>query len=325
MAEAEWQAGAQDAEHLRLRRLLTPTSHLMVPLMAHGRTLGVLSLVMAGSGRRYEPTALPLAEEVARRAALAIDNAQLYRQVQEAVRLREEFLSIASHELKTPLTTIKGYIQILDRQLRHPGTDPDRLLQVTGPLQRQIDRLEALVTDLLDISRMQQGRLALRREPVDLGELARLVLARLEEFPHRQPEHSLVVEAPVPVTGWWDGGRLDQVLTNLVANALKYSPGGGEVRVTVRQAGDEALVAVSDQGQGMTPEEQTRLFQPFSRGQAINQAIPGVGLGLYIAAQVVSQHGGRIAVQSTVGGGSTFTVHLPLNRAGPSAPPLMDA
>ena len=169
-----------------------------------------------------------------------------------------------------------------------------------------------LVSDLLDVSRLQQGRLELRPEPVELGELARQVVARFEHAPHRTPRHALVVAAPAPVTGEWDAARLDQVLTNLVGNALKFSPTGGEVRVVVRQEGGEALLTVSDEGLGIGPDERATLFQPFQRGEATARAIPGVGLGLYIASEIVARHGGRIEVASAVGEGSTFVVRLPL-------------
>lgn len=229
----------------------------------------------------------------------------------QAVRLREEFLSIASHELKTPLTTVKGYVQLLSREISRPQLDHDLLVELLNDLQAQVDRFETLVNDLLDASRIQQGRLELRPEPLDLTALAQQVLERFEHAAERTERHTLVLEAPGPIWGTWDPAQLDQVLTNLVSNALKYSPEGGEVRLRLRHRGDSVEVMVSDQGVGIPPEEQALLFQPFVRGAA-GRNIGGTGLGLYITAQIVARHGGSIHIQSEVGVGSTFTVCLPL-------------
>ncbi len=230
---------------------------------------------------------------------------------QEAVRVREEFLSIASHELKTPITVIKGYTQMLAARISRPGTDPKRVTQIIGELQEQARRLEMLVVDLLDGARIQQGRLDLRPEPVDLASLARRLLTRFEQMPERTNRHRLVVQGPEMVTGNWDPARLDQALTNLVSNALKYSPDGGEVCLRLRDVDSGHVeVAVSDQGIGISEEEQKKLFQPFSRGGA-TRSIHGTGLGLYLTSRIVEQHGGTITVTSTPGCGSTFTIRLP--------------
>jgi signal transduction histidine kinase len=210
------------------------------------------------------------------------------------------------------LTSVKGYVQLLERQLRDDAGPWARLRGLIDPLHTQVRRLETLVGDLLDVSRLQQGRLELRPEPVELGNLARQVVARFEQSPYRTPRHTLVVDAPAPVTGEWDAARLDQVLTNLVGNALKFSPAGGEVRVAMRREDGEAVLRVSDEGLGIGQDERTSLCQPFQRGEATARAIPGVGLGLYITSEIVARHGGRIEIASAVGVGSTFVVRLPL-------------
>jgi PAS domain S-box-containing protein len=225
---------------------------------------------------------------------------------------KDDFIGAASHEFRTPLTALKGNAQLLARHLRQPTLDRDALAGLAGRLQQQLGRLETLVADLLDVSRLQQGGLELRPEPVDLAELARRALARGEEAPERTARHTVALDAPAPVVGRYDPARLEQVLTNLLSNALKYSPAGGEVRVGVRRDGAWAVLAVSDQGLGIAPEEQVALFRPFGRGASVGQSIPGIGLGLYISAQIVAQHGGTIGLQSTPGAGSTFTVRLPV-------------
>ncbi len=290
-------------------------SALAVPLRVGGRVIGAIGAWRATPDRPFTEDDLTFLQELADRAAQAIDNARLYQAAQEATRARETFLSIASHELKTPLTTVKAYGQLLQRFLEQPRLDRERLAHVASQLVAQTERFETLINDLLDVSRIQRGRLELRPQPTDLSGLAAEVLARFEQAAERTSRHTLVLDAPAPVRGRWDPARIDQVLTNLVSNALKYSPQGGEVRVRVRQDGEAAVVQVSDHGVGIAPEEQARLFRPFVRGERVRTSVGGTGLGLYIAWEMVAQHGGEIAVESTPGQGSTFTVRLPL--AGP--------
>jgi signal transduction histidine kinase len=235
------------------------------------------------------------------------------------LRHRDEFLSIASHELRTPLTTIKAYVQLQERHLRQPAPDLPHLNSLTEQLMRQVRRLEELVIDLLDVTQLHQGHLTLHAEPVDLSLLAGEVLTRFEHAPERTARHRLRLVAPAPVVGIWDPARLDQVLTNLVSNAIKYSPEGGEVLVSVGDVGGRALVEVRDQGVGIAAVDLPRLFRPFARGTADRRAIPGVGLGLYIAAQIVERHGGRLTVASQPGEGSTFRLDLPSRPVGEAA------
>lgn len=291
------------------------SSMMIVPLVARGRRLGAITFAAAESKRRYEQADLAFAQDLAGRAALAVENARLYQEARQAIQLREEFLSIASHELKTPLTTVKSYTQLLARRLLKPELDRDRLHDYTNHLQQQLDRLETLVADLLDASRIQQGRLELRLEQVDLVALAQQVLTRFEQAAERTEAHRLVLEAPLPVAGLWDPIRLDQVLTNLISNALKYSPEGGEVTVAIRQVGAQTVIAVRDPGIGISSEEQARLFQPFVRGDTARGSVSGTGLGLYISRQIVEQHGGTISVDSELGRGTTFLVSLPWQAA----------
>jgi PAS domain S-box-containing protein len=236
-------------------------------------------------------------------------------QAEQAVTIRDSFLSIASHELKTPLTTIKATAQLLDRRLRQPAMDIERIRGHATLLQREIERLATLVDDLLNATQIQRGRLALRPERVDLIELARQVLARFEYAPERTERHTFRFIAPERLPAFLDPGRIDQVFMNLISNALKYSPEGGEVRVVIQKAGDQAEISVIDHGMGMTREEQSRLFQPFARSAMIRQTISGSGLGLYIAARIIAQHGGTISVESEPDTGSIFQVCLPLTTS----------
>lgn len=297
-----------------LRAIIEPLgvrSWMCVPMFANGQAIGAISFISTTPERRYGDDDLRVAEDLAQRAGFAIEHARLYQEVRDALRAREEFVSVAAHELRTPLTTIKAFGQLLERELRRIDALPDRVGGLTSSLQGQIDRLEALVEDLLDASRLGQ-QLELRREPLDLVALSRQVLERFEPDPSRTIEHAIVLDAPAPVIGAWDASRLDQAITNLVSNALKYSPAGGEVRLTVRRVDDQAELEVCDQGIGIPPDEQARLFQPFARGTAAMRGIPGTGLGLYVTAQIVDRHEGSIRVRSASGEGSCFTVTLPL-------------
>jgi signal transduction histidine kinase len=301
-----------DEEYFEILVNLGIDSSMYVPLVARERTLGVMSFVASESGQRYGQSDLALAQELARRAALAIDNARLYREAQDAVRSREEFLSIASHELKTPLTTVKGYSQIISRLLRRTNLDRERLSYLADQLQDQLGRFETLIADLLDISRIQRGGLELRPEQDDLIELTSTVLNRFRFPADSTNAHTFTFDGPESYVGVWDPDRLDQVLTNLLSNAVKYSPAGGDIIIRVEPITEDTVeISVTDPGIGIPPNEQDRLFRPFARSETVQRAISGVGLGLYISRQIVDRHGGSIFLDSMPEKGSTFTVVLP--------------
>jgi PAS domain S-box-containing protein len=218
-------------------------------------------------------------------------------------RLRQDFLAMVTHDLRTPLTTVRASAQMLQRWAEYRAPTVEAILEQTGRMQRLLD-------DLADVVRLEEGRLEPRRGEVDLVDLARRQTEALAG--QAAGRRLLVVAPPGPVVGPWDGDRLVQVLQNLLANALKYAPDGGDVVVTVEAdaARGEARLAVRDGGPGIPPEHQARLFERFYRADATGAG--GLGLGLYIARMIVEAHGGRIAVASAPGAGSTFTVTLPL-------------
>jgi PAS domain S-box-containing protein len=236
---------------------------------------------------------------------------------EQTAQLREEFLTIASHELKTPLTTIKGSAELLVRYLQRAETAQDtaRLNRLTTMLHQQIEHMTVLVDDLLDLSRLQRGQLLLRPGPLDFAAVVRQVVERFRIANERDAAARLVLAAPAALPGVADESRLDQIITNLVSNALKYSPEGGEVSVALRAADTQVELAVSDRGMGIELEDKALLFQPYARGPQAGAVASGIGVGLYITARIVERHGGSIAVMSVPGAGSTFTVRLPL--AGP--------
>ncbi|HEX8918659.1 MAG TPA: ATP-binding protein [Chloroflexota bacterium] len=243
---------------------------------------------------------------------------EAHLEAQRALQLREEFLSIASHELKTPVTALYLQSQMLERSMRTITLDEEkanRMKRALESVQRQSQRLNKLVTDLLDVSRIASGRLSLEPQPMDLVALTREIVERFEGE-STAAGAPIDIRAPETVVGTWDRFRIDQVLTNLISNAVKYG-NAKPVVVTVEQDQDEACVSVQDSGIGIPPEDQARVFHQFERVSGAPN-IAGMGLGLYIVKQIVEAHCGTIEVKSEPGHGSTFSVRLPLKV--PAAP-----
>ncbi|MBZ4333914.1 DUF4118 domain-containing protein [Corallococcus sp. AS-1-12] len=302
-----------DPERIALLKQLRVRSLVVVPLVAGERSLGLLSFVTTHrSGRRYTAADLPFLQELANRAALSMENARLYREAREAVRLRDEFLSIASHELKTPLTPLNLKLQALRREMeRHPGPVPRELVERYLDVgTRQLKKLAELVNDLLDVSRIAAGRLSLECVPMDLVELVRDVVAAYEG-PAARSGSVLQLECADAVTvGVWDRPRLEQVVVNLVDNAIKYGQ-GRPIHVRLETRGGRAALTVRDQGIGISEESLPRLFGRFERAVS-DRHYGGLGLGLYITRTLVEAMGGTVRVESHLGQGSVFTVELPL-------------
>lgn len=234
---------------------------------------------------------------------------QHLERAQAAVRTRDDFLSLASHELRTPLTSLMLHGQLLQRALEREGEPPrpavERFLEQT---RRQIGRLTRLVDDMLDISRIAAGRLSLEPEPVELCALAEEVVQRLAPQ-LRDAGCSVSLDLRGPVEGNWDRYRIDQVLTNVLTNAGRYGA-GQPVEVAVRRVGDSAELRVRDQGRGIAPEDQERIFRKFERA-VDGSEVSGLGLGLSIVREITGMHGGTVRVESALGQGATFVICLP--------------
>ena len=300
---------AHDAAHrVILTEVLKLHSFMIVPLVARGRVLGLLTLAFSDSGRRYGTAELALAEEMARRAALAIDNARLYGQAQQAVRAREGVLAVVSHDLRNPLASILLNTSTL-LELARPGSlDPwvaDSLRQTIA----LVEQSNRLIEDLLDVSRIGKGGIPLVRAPHDLRDLAARAERMLRPLADdRGVALDLVLpDAPVPVQV--DGDRVLQVLSNVIGNAFKFTPEGGRVTVRLERAEGGGRVTVHDTGVGIAADELEDVFDPFRQAGEADRR--GVGLGLPIARGIVEAHGGRIWVESVPGEGSTFTFTLP--------------
>jgi signal transduction histidine kinase len=239
-----------------------------------------------------------------------IDEAARVRAHEEAARLKEDFISAAAHDLKTPLTTLVAQAQFLERRAE---TQPSAPADLPGlkRIVREARRLSSLVLELLDASRLEQGKLVGEREPIDLVELARDV-ARRDSYQGRQ----IKVSADAPVVGTYDPRRIGQVVENLVENAVKYSPEESEVRIDVALRAGEAFIDVTDKGIGIPLSDLPQIFERFHRASNVDdRRFAGMGLGLFICKGIVEQHGGRIWVESREGVGSTFHVVLPVEAA----------
>ncbi len=248
------------------------------------------------------------------RERLLLEAEQARQEAEAALHVRAQFLSIASHELRTPLTPLLGYARML--QLGAAGgslPEPQKLQTQLKTIVRQAERLNTLVGQLLDVSRLQRGQFLLDQQPVELGALAERIV---EEFRPTLPaaggQHTLTVARPdAPAWVFGDPARLEEVLHNLLSNAVKYSPTGGRVDVRVVQEPAGMVLEVRDQGIGIPPDAHARLFEPFYRAGNVSPQSSGFGIGLYVVQEIVERHGGRIEVQSMEGAGSRFRVVLP--------------
>ena len=299
--------GAGNDEHVALLRAVGIGSMMAVPLVSRRQTFGVLAIARDAQARAFEPREIELLSTIAWRSAIVIDSASLYDAAQKAIRAREEFLSVASHEMRTPLTSLKLTMYQLERRRTKMSTP--QLEAAVALASRQTHRLERLVDTLLDVTRARSGQLDLRVEDVDLHALVEDVAAQLAQDLRRQGT-PLELRSEGAIVGRWDELRLEQVVTNLLSNAMKFGK-GKPIEVTISQHDASARLSVTDHGPGMRDEVRQRLFQQFSRGVS-DRHHGGLGLGLYVTRMIVEAHGGRIDVETELGRGSTFTVELPL-------------
>jgi signal transduction histidine kinase len=304
---------AKDSRHQELIAQLGVHSAMIVPLLARGRVFGAISLNLAETERRYMREDLAVAEELARRAAVAIDNARPYQQAQDAVRARDIFLSVAAHELRTPLTGLRGFAEATLRYIsKQTAFDVERLHHSLKAINEQSIKLTTLIAQLLDITRLDAGKLPLERTPTDIVALVNAIATQWQE---RTTNHTITVHTPATLQADVDPLRLEQVLSNLVENAIKYSPTGGaiDIEVTVSTA-DTVCLAVTDHGIRIPPEHRPHIFDRFYQVNA-RSYVGGMGLGLYISRQIVELHGGTIEAEFPPDAGTRFVIRLPIDSS----------
>jgi PAS domain S-box-containing protein len=310
------QARAQDPELLAILRNLGLHSYIAAPLNARGKTLGVLAFVTAESRRRYGPEDLALAEDLARRAAVAIDNVRLIEALRDSDRAKDVFLATLAHELRNPLAPIWNGLSIIKRA----KGDPQRIEQVGGIIERQVGQLSRLVDDLLDVSRISTGKIELKKEPTNLVH----VIGTAVEIsrPHIEAaHHKLSISFPDESTDLVaDPARLAQVFSNLLNNAAKYTRRGGRIDVTVEALEGELVVRIRDNGTGIAPEMLGKVFGLFTQvTHPTEHRQGGLGIGLSLVDGLVRLHGGRVEAHSAgLDQGSEFVVRLPRREPVPA-------
>ncbi|HEU4632165.1 MAG TPA: GAF domain-containing sensor histidine kinase [Gemmatimonadaceae bacterium] len=351
VSDAALAATAHDAEHLRLLRALGTRAYVTVPMVARGQTLGAITFVTADDARRFGDLDVVIAEDLASRAAMAIDNARLFAEAdaagrraesaaiearrarddaEAALRARDQFVSMMSHELRTPVNAIIGYAQLLQLGVAGPVTEQQRdyLARLVGTS----EHLRGLVDDVLDLARIDAGWMTVAREPCLTGGLVATALDLVR--PQASARGVRLVDARPgdpgePFTG--DPHRVRQILANLLSNAVKFTPAGGTVTIDcgrseapppdseLRGDGPWTYIRVADTGIGIPPEEQPRVFERFYQVQgALNRQVGGTGLGLAISRRLARLMGGDLTLESVPGEGATFTLWLPGAAAGVS-------
>jgi len=291
-------------------------SVLCIPLIRHADLAGILYLENSQLAGAFTSERILTLEVLAAQAAISLENARLYEAAQEAVRVRDDFLAIASHELKTPITAMKLQVQSIRRAMgaRVPGAQTeDRLATLLKHFERHVSRLAYLADDMLEVSRLKGGALALALEEFDLASLVREQVDTLADR-LRAADCPVVLELADTVVGRWDRTRLGRLVTSLLLNAMKFGA-GQPITVRARVTGDFARLEVQDRGGGVDRADQARIFERFEQAAPAHH-YGGLGLGLYLARETVRAHGGTISVESALSAGATFVVDLPLMRPG---------
>ncbi len=299
-----------DAELLGIMRELGLRSYIGVPLTVRGKTLGVITFINAESGHRYEHTDLAVAEDLASRAAIAIENAQLYRELRDADQRKDEFLATLAHELRNPLAPIRNGLQVL----RLSGTDGGMMDDARSMMERQLSQMVRLVDDLLDVSRITRNKLDLRKERVSLTAIIHSAVETSRPLMEQIGHTFSFTLPPAPVYLDADLTRLAQVFSNLLNNAAKYTESGGRIALTAELKGAEVVVQVQDNGLGIPADALHRIFEMFSQvDRNMERAQGGLGIGLTLVRRLVEMHGGTVEAHSAGPGlGSQFIVRLPV-------------
>ncbi len=300
------QLSARDEAHLAIMRKLSLKSYMCVPLRSKSSVLGVMTFVGGESGRRYVAADLVMAEDLAHRAAIAIENARLYQQVRDADHRKDEFLAMLAHELRNPLAPIRSGLEIL-------AMDAGEHSETVALMQEQVEHIVRLVDDLLDVSRIMRGKVELRKAPNEVADLVRRSVQTVQPLINSQQQQLVVAVPERPIWIDADPVRIVQVLENLLNNGSKYTDVGGRIELTVERQDNQAVIKVTDTGVGLEPELLPAIFELFTQSsRSLDRAQGGLGIGLTLVKSLVEMHGGTVTAHSDgPGRGSTFVVRLP--------------
>jgi len=296
--------------HLNMIHALGLTSYICVPLVVSGNSLGVLTFATAESGRKYTAADLALAKELAHRAAVAIENTQLYQSLRDADRRKDEFLATLAHELRNPLAPIRNALEIL----KIPTVNATTVRQTRDMMERQVHHLVRLVDDLLDVSRVMRGKIELRKEPIEFAAIIASAVETAQPLIEAQSHRLNVTIAPESLLLNADPVRLAQVVGNLLTNAAKYTEPHGEIRLTAERVDNQAVLRVKDNGIGIASEMLPHIFDLFVQADhAATRSQGGLGIGLTLVKNLVDMHDGLIEAHSEgLRKGSEFIIRLPI-------------
>ena len=301
----------EDEEHLRLIRGLKLNSYMCVPLSVREKVIGTLTFIAADSRQNYTLADLAVAEDLGHRAAVAIENAQLYAQVKDADRRKDEFMAMLAHELRNPLAPIRSGLDLLSMKGVESAT--------VGVMQEQVQHLVRLVDDLLDVARIIRGKIQVHKETVRLNDIVQRSVDASRPLIEAQ-NHELTISLPSSSI-WLDADpmRLSQVITNLLSNAAKYTEKGGNIWLTVQEDGNQAVIGVRDSGIGIDKALLPHVFDLFTQGdRTLDRSQGGLGIGLTLVKNLVEMHGGKVEAHSEgIGKGSEFTIYLPVSAQPP--------
>jgi len=302
-------------EERELMKKINFSSFMFTPLQSRGQVIGVMTIGSIQKGFVYSDADAVFIKELADRAGITIDKAKLYTEAREAIRIRDEFLSIASHELKTPLTSILLSLQLILRRLEkntHKFAESEEIFKAVEISITQSKRMSRLINDLLDVSLITSDYFQIDPEEVNLTGLLKDVEMKFEVILKHKKIDLVIKEAQENVTGYWDRVRIEQVISNLISNALKYG-NGKPILIKTELQKDHVLIKVKDRGIGIRPEDKDRIFKVFNRGLDV-KSYKGIGVGLFISKKIVDAHKGELIVNSSLGNGSTFIVKLPVKN-----------
>lgn len=306
ITEDKLQRSIKDSNVIETIREYGLRSYMTAPIKTQTNIYGAITFVSAESGRNYREEDLLVLEEFAGRSALAIERSRSIKELQNAVVLRDDFISAASHELKTPITSLKAYTQSLLRA--HKNMDESQISTFLGKMDNEVNRLTSLVGDLLNAVRIQQGRLEYNEEEFDLNSL---IYETIENIQFSFNKHKILVEGNVNRKVWGDKERIRQVIVNFLTNAAKYSPDADKIIVTLKSGKNRAEVGIQDFGIGIEREYLSKVFDKFFRVDSEEgKTFPGLGMGLHISKEIISRHGGTISVKSEKNKGSLFSFTL---------------